>query len=444
MGRLILLIDDSAMLRRIAANVLRAQPARYEVIAATRASEGFARACGGEAAMILVDDRIAGAADADFCRRLLDEPRTSGVPVVLLTSRNGDAPELDTLPMNVVEILSKPFAPEQLAGVVNAIAGLARRGVGVAEMRQALHSLAYGGALAPYADHPLPPEQPAKIEDPAPPVKRTCQASGDPGAAPARSSEPSIRAALQAAVADGQTGLVRFCPGDGISTDVFVDGGRLVLVTTRDGAAYTCGAAEVLPAKISPATLQEAAETQSWSGIPFLLTLGARGLVSKAAAGDLLRRFGQRHFARLWTFPAKSLRIEFERLEALPGFTLRLEPMRETVDEWLLGSLRLVTGADIAFEARHQGLVGTPNLHRRGEAILQALPLDEGEREFIRRVNGRNDLPTIAKSLGLTPEDTFLLVHRFRFLEILEYRPAPLPFVMTPRTNMRRVLPLKR
>ena len=437
MARQVLLIEDSAMLRRIATGVLHAQPARYEVVAATRASEGFARACSGDAAVILVDERLAGGANADLCRRLLHEPRTTAVPVVLLTGRNGDGPRLDTLPENVVEILSKPFTPEQLAGLVNAITGLAKKGIGLGEMRLTLHPPVSIRDAEPPIVQPLPDEETAKIHD-------ARRASNRPADLRSRASEAAIRTALLAAIAEGETGVLRFCPADGLPTEMFIDRGRLVVLSTKDGVAYSRQAAERLPAKVSPATLQEAASEQGVTGVPFLLTLGARGLVSKAVAVELLRGFGQRHFARLWTLPAKDLHIEFERLEALPGFTLRLEPMRETVDDWLLGSLRILTSRDIAPETRHQGLVGTPGYTPRGAAILEHLTLNDDERDLMRAINGRNDLPTIARTLRISSEDTFVLLYRFRCLEILEYRSAPLPFMMTPRTNLRRVLPLKR
>ena len=420
MSSQILLIDDSAMLRRIAANVLRAQPARYEVIATTRASEGFARACGG-VALILVDERIAAGADADLCQRLLDEPRTRGIPVVLLLGRHADASNLGALPGNVVSTLRKPFAPEQLASLVNAVVARVKTGACLDDIRQAWHQETALPTVLLHTDQPLPAET-----------------------ATDTSAVISIRAEMQAVASRAETGVLKINPAGGAATEVYFDGGRIMLVSTRDGTAYGTGAAEVLPTKVSPATLQGAAAEQAATGIPFLLTLGTRGLVSKAAAVELLRRFGQKYFARLWTVPGRSLRAGFEPSEALPGFALRLEPACETVDDWLLGTLRLLTVKDIAHESRHQGLVGTPALTRRGETMSKALKLDDAEREFLRRVNGRHDLPTIARGLNITSDDAFLLMHRFRCLELIEYHPAPLPFVLTPRTTMRRVLPLQR
>ena len=75
---------------------------------------------------------------------------------------------------------------------------------------------------------------------------------------------------------------------------------------------------------------------------------------------------------------------------------------------------------------------------------MRALDLCEQEQEFGRQVEGRRDLPAIAKALGVTVEHAFLLLFRFRSLEIMEYRPTASAFVVTPRTSVRRVLPLQR
>ena len=76
--------------------------------------------------------------------------------------------------------------------------------------------------------------------------------------------------------------------------------------------------------------------------------------------------------------------------------------------------------------------------------MLGALSLTDRERDFSRRVNGKLDLPGIAKEMGCTGESAYLVLYRFRALEIMDYRPAPVAFVVTPRTSVRRVLPLRR
>ena len=226
--------------------------------------------------------------------------------------------------------------------------------------------------------------------------------------------------------------------------EIYFEAGRLVVVATRDADTYSVDAPQVLPAKVSPATLEAALDEQRTTSVPFFLTLGSRGLLSKAAAVDLVHRFGQRYFAQLWERRSPSVRCKFVRLDALPGFALRLEPRRESVEEWLLATLRRLSSDDIAATARHEGFVGTPVFTRQGLSLLNYLELTPPEKEFARRVGGRLDLPKIALSMGITAETGYLLLYRFRALDVMEYRPAPVAFVVTPRTSVRRVLPLKR
>ena len=125
---------------------------------------------------------------------------------------------------------------------------------------------------------------------------------------------------------------------------------------------------------------------------------------------------------------------------------MRLPTRLESVDEWLLGTLRQLWPEDLADLARHEGMVGTPQPRENADAILQPLAstLTTKERNFRKAADGRHSLPTLGKQLGLPPEIIFALLHRFRCLEAMDYHPAPAAFVVTPRTRLRRVLPLKR
>ena len=456
MGHPVLLIDDSAILRRIATTVLGGPSLRCEVLTATRVNEGFARACGTPPGLILADAHLAGT-KAEWCQRLLAEPRTAGIPVVLLLGPGMPAPEVADLPDNVVATLAKPFTPEQLLACVTAILGTLKDGGGFTSIRQRLGG---GGkeriilvdqhaATAIVAERPDKPRRPGQgvglragvlgtrgeVEPTGGPVR--------PGAVWEGVGNGSLRSAFRTIAAGKGSGVLALTVAGQPLLDVYFDAGSVVVVTTGDVAAYSSGAAAVLPAKVSPATLEAAADEQRESGVPFLLALGARGLLPKAAAVDLLHQFGQRFFARVWQLRAASISGAFTALEALPAFTLRLEPRRESVDAWLLGTLRCVLPEDIAAKARHEGCVGTPRFLRDGQAALEALSLTDREREFSRRVNGKLDLPGIAKGMNCTAESAYLILHRFRALEIMDYRPAPVAFVVTPRTNVRRVLPLR-
>ena len=457
MGHTVLLIDDSAILRRIATTVLGGPSLRCEVLTATRATEGFARAYGTPPDLILVDAHLAGTVRAELCQRLLAEPRTADVPVVLLLAPGMPAPATAELPDNVVETLSKPFTPEQLLACIKTICGAPKEAAGFASLRQRLG----GGKIerGTLIDHQAAALLAERASGPhgsgcgdhlsggvlgVRGASKTTAGALEPDAVWEAAGTGSLRSSFQKIAAEKGSGVLSVTVSGQPLLDIYFDMGHVVVVTTGDVATYTSGAADVLPAKVSPATLEAAAEEQRGSGVPFLLTLGARGLLSKAAAVDLLHQFGQRFFARVWQLRAASLCCVFTRLAALPGFTLRLEPRRESVESWLLGTLRCVVPEDIAAKARHEGFVGTPFFLRGGESMFGSLSLTDREREFSRRVNGKLDLPGIAKEMGCTGESAYLVLYRFRALEIMDYRPAPVAFVVTPRTSVRRVLPLRR
>ena len=456
MNRKILLIDESVMLRRIAANILQAQPGHYEVVAATRAAEGFAKACTGGVHLILLDGKSAEGHGAAVCQRLRNDPRTANIPVVVMIGRGMDAPAGYPWPENVVDTLVKPFAPEEISGLVNAIFGFTKVGTTLADLRASLHPLAGAvpppagleagakgsdtGARPPVGDYsPLLPEGAGfRLHERAEAYPASSSLKGE-------TRLTSLRAILRSTAEVGLTGVLRFWPGKAEPTEILFDEGRLLTVGTRDGRAYAVHAADVLPGKVSAATLDDAIAEQNATGTPFLLTLGTRGLLSKAAAVALLDQFGQRQFARLWPQRYQpSLRYEFEELENLPNYALRLSPTPLGLDAWLFETTRQLRQEDVTPALRHEGTVGTPLFTNEATGILAGLSLTEQERAFLQRIDPRHDLPATARSLGITQEAAYLLLYRFRCLEVLAYRTAPAAFVMTPRSFLRRVLPLER
>ncbi len=456
MEQKILLIDDSAILRRIATNVLTARAGCGGVVTATRATEGFARACGSDVGLILVDYQLAGYPQGDLCRRLLDEPRTSRVPVVMLLGRGMAPPASGTLPGNIVDFLVKPFTPDQLVSTVKAVFDAAKSRAPVRRVRE------QGDTPGPTNKPPLLDRHETVAAVPVatlsqretarvPPVRATLTTRSSVttlvprGADSHRPNELArLHAALQNAVSLKRTGVFSIRTGDAPATELYVENGQIVVVATLEAARYSQDVDGVVPPKVSPAILESAVAEQAQTGVPFILTLGSRGLLSKTTAVTLLHRFGQQHFSRLWTVRPELLTFEFVALDALPGFALRLEPRRESLDEWLLGALRYLQAKDIAVFARHEGFAGTATFRKNGVESMRALGLCEQELEFGQQVEGRRDLATIAKAMGITAEHAFLLLFRFRCLEIMEYRPTASAFVVTPRTSVRRVLPLQR
>jgi DNA-binding response OmpR family regulator len=120
----ILVAEDSSMVRR--------------VVAARLASDGYEvlEAADGEQALMLVRtehpdllvlDKVMPKFDGfEVVRALREDPRTAGLPIVMLTERTSEEDVLGGLNLGVDEYMPKPFSPRELSVRVRRV--LARAG----------------------------------------------------------------------------------------------------------------------------------------------------------------------------------------------------------------------------------------------------------------------------------------------------------------------------
>lgn len=112
----VLIIDDSATIRRLADSELSA--AGYLVHTAADAEEGIAKARELRPAMILLDHQLPGTTGFDVSTELMAQESTASIPVVISsTLRKKAYAEYVDLP-NVVDMLPKPYTPELLITTV--------------------------------------------------------------------------------------------------------------------------------------------------------------------------------------------------------------------------------------------------------------------------------------------------------------------------------------
>ncbi|MCA9175058.1 MAG: response regulator, partial [Planctomycetales bacterium] len=112
----ILVIDDSATIRRLADNYLT--PEGYQVVLAPTAEDGLALAEEVRPDMILLDHQLPGTTGYDVCCQLQERPSLCSIPVVISsTLRKKAYVEYADLP-NVVDMLPKPYTSDLLTTTV--------------------------------------------------------------------------------------------------------------------------------------------------------------------------------------------------------------------------------------------------------------------------------------------------------------------------------------
>ena len=119
---LVLIVEDDVDSREMYAFAL--EMGGFEVEAAADAHSAFEIAAGKQPIMIVTDFMLRGSDNgAALCRKLHADPRTAGIPVLVLTgsTRKSDAEAL--LGAGCGEIRTKPYLPDALVEEVQRVAG---------------------------------------------------------------------------------------------------------------------------------------------------------------------------------------------------------------------------------------------------------------------------------------------------------------------------------
>ncbi len=85
---LVLIVDDNARNRKLAADVLRV--AGFRVLEAANAAEGIALATGQQPDVVLMDLRLPDLDGSEAARALGADPRTARIPLVAMTAQRLD------------------------------------------------------------------------------------------------------------------------------------------------------------------------------------------------------------------------------------------------------------------------------------------------------------------------------------------------------------------
>jgi two-component system alkaline phosphatase synthesis response regulator PhoP len=122
----VLVIDDEAPIRLLCRVNLEAE--EMDVIEAADGPSGVEKARAEEPDVILLDVMMPGLDGWRVAEQLLDDERTSGIPIIFLTARAEFRDRARGLDIGGVDYITKPFNPLELAPLVQGLLDRIDRG----------------------------------------------------------------------------------------------------------------------------------------------------------------------------------------------------------------------------------------------------------------------------------------------------------------------------
>ena len=122
----VLVIDDEAPIRLLCRVNLEAE--KMDVVEASDGATGLERARAEQPDVVLLDVMMPGVDGWQIAEQLLDDPRTSGIPIIFLTARAEFRDRARGLDLGGVDYVTKPFNPLELAPLVEDVLARVDRG----------------------------------------------------------------------------------------------------------------------------------------------------------------------------------------------------------------------------------------------------------------------------------------------------------------------------
>ena len=122
----VLVIDDEAPIRLLCRVNLEAEG--IEVAEAGDGEEGLELARNEEPDAILLDVMLPGLHGWAVAERLLEDDKTSGIPVIFLTARADLRDRARGMDLGGIDYVTKPFNPVELAPLVRDVVAAVERG----------------------------------------------------------------------------------------------------------------------------------------------------------------------------------------------------------------------------------------------------------------------------------------------------------------------------
>ncbi len=115
----ILIIDDSTTELHLFQNMLEKNG--FETLVADNGDEGIKQAAASRPDCILMDVVMPGMNGFQATRKLSQNPMTSAIPVIIITTKDQETDKIWGMRQGAVEYLVKPIAEKQLVQMINTV-----------------------------------------------------------------------------------------------------------------------------------------------------------------------------------------------------------------------------------------------------------------------------------------------------------------------------------
>jgi CheY-like chemotaxis protein len=117
--RTILVADDESHILHVVS--LKLRNAGYRVVTARDGQEALEMAQQERPDLLITDYHMPQLNGLELCRRLKQDPNTTGIPAIMLTARGYELEPSDTEQSGILRMLSKPFSPRHLLSTVEEV-----------------------------------------------------------------------------------------------------------------------------------------------------------------------------------------------------------------------------------------------------------------------------------------------------------------------------------
>ena len=116
--RILVIEDDSDIRELIRYHLIRDG---YSVLESSNGEDGLTKATTAEADLILLDLMLPGISGMEICKNLKANPRTAGIPIVMVTAKGEEADIVIGLELGADDYVVKPFSPKVLLARIKAV-----------------------------------------------------------------------------------------------------------------------------------------------------------------------------------------------------------------------------------------------------------------------------------------------------------------------------------